>query len=417
MSRKIENTTKSRRTKGTGSLRKITLANGETKWKGTVVCGHSTDGKVKRKTFTGKLQKDVQMKMNKCYDEYHAKKQEQDALSPDATDTQTFEKYAIEWLFTKRYGELKETTIARYEGIITKFIEGSRLGKFKMNDITRESLREHYELLLDEYIGRESKRIKNPNSYIKNIHKVINSVLAEAASEGMILQNPASRMRLPKAIFQTKEERLLYFKETEQKAFLQVASTSRYYALFLMAFRTGLRQGELLGLRWSDIDFENNYVTVNRTVKSISVLDKNRKKTYKTIELPPKTLSSQRRVPLTPEVIRELKSYATKQEQEREAYKEIYFDKGDFVFTTKLGLMIDARNLTRAYTRLLKSTGIPHKGFHSIRHSYATRLFERGVAPKKVQKLMGHKDITTTMNIYTHINSEDLHDDVALLDD
>ncbi|MBP3886325.1 MAG: site-specific integrase [Cellulosilyticum sp.] len=404
-----------RRPKGTGSVRKEKLANGKVKWKGYVVCGYSTEGNPKRKCFSGDTQKEVQEKMA-AFQVEQMNSVKVTSKKQSIKSNISLQDYVAYCLFKKQFNKLKETTLARYNCTLENQIEGSNLGKMPINTITNEDLEDYYDSLMEEYEMRESKRKKNPESYIKNVHKLINKSLKVAVKEGLIHENPASEIDLPKTMFEVEEERLMYFKEEEQKEFLKSAVGNRYYALFLMAFRTGLRQGELIGLRWSDINFDEKYVYVRRTTKTISVLDEERNKHYMTIETEPKTKSSKRKVPLTPELIEELKRHKKQLLKEQDKNYEVYFHFEDFVFPTEWGTMVDARNLTRTYQRILNRADISYRNFHSIRHTFATRLFEKGVAPKKVQKLMGHKDIATTMNIYTHINEEALYDDVALLD-
>ena len=129
---------------------------------------------------------------------------------------------------------------------------------------------------------------------------------------------------------------------------------------------------------------------------------------------PPKTKSSIRTIPIPSNVSKELKRHKKQQDKEILKHGDLY-QKNGLVFCTELGNYIDTRNLTRSYARALAKADIQHKKFHSMRHTYATRLFEADVPIKTVQKLMGHSDITTTMNIYTHVMPEKMTEDVQKL--
>lgn len=139
-------------------------------------------------------------------------------------------------------------------------------------------------------------------------------------------------------------------------------------------------------------------------------------RSWSVVEHTPKTLFSIRTIPIPTSVTNELKLHKERQDKEKEKNVEIYED-NDLVFATETGNYIDTRNLTRSYERALAKANIPYRNFHSLRHTYATRLFEKDVPVKTVQALMGHKDITTTMNIYTHVIPEKKAAEVQCLND
>ncbi|MCI5636626.1 MAG: site-specific integrase [Sarcina ventriculi] len=126
---------------------------------------------------------------------------------------------------------------------------------------------------------------------------------------------------------------------------------------------------------------------------------------YTTIIQPPKTETSIRTVPIPSNIIQKLKQFKITQNKERLSNGELYMP-SDLVFTTPIGTPINTSNLRKIYSRLLKKADINNIKFHALRHTYATRLFEEGVQIKTVQSLLGHSDINTTMNIYTHVTSD-----------
>ncbi|WP_278246129.1 site-specific integrase [Clostridium tyrobutyricum] len=182
----------------------------------------------------------------------------------------------------------------------------------------------------------------------------------------------------------------------------KVLRTSRLKCLILTALTTGLRQGELLALTWDDIDLDKGEISVNKSIKRVNIIKSNDSKENKILIQPPKTINSNRVVPIPSELIPILKQHHLKQKLEKIKAGEEYKD-NNFVFPTALGKPIDAKNLFRSYKNLLIKAGIEHKKFHCLRHTYATKLFEAGTPPKTVQALLGHSNIKTTADIYTHV--------------
>lgn len=174
---------------------------------------------------------------------------------------------------------------------------------------------------------------------------------------------------------------------------------------------TGLRLGEILALIWSDINFQHKIPSVNKSIRQETTFNNKGEGKYTTIIQPSKTETSIRTVPIPSNIIFKLKQFKLTQNKERLSNGELYMP-SDLVFTTP----INTSNLRKSYSRLLKKANINTIKFHALRHTYATRLFEEGVQIKTVQSLLGHSDISTTMNIYTHVTSAIKNDAVEKLD-
>lgn len=172
--------------------------------------------------------------------------------------------------------------------------------------------------------------------------------------------------------------------------------------LYEMALGTGLRIGELLGLKWSDIDFLKENLTVIRTLQRVSEVTKDGRKPTKLIEQEPKTRYSNRTVQIPKTIFIKLKDYKIEQNMQKLRIGEVY-QNNDYVFCNELGIPIDDKKPGRNMKSILEKLDIEPITFHALRHTYATRLFEAGVSPKTVQALMGHSDISMTMDIYTHV--------------
>ncbi len=165
----------------------------------------------------------------------------------------------------------------------------------------------------------------------------------------------------------------------EVKILLRAAKGDRFEALYVLAVTTGMRQGELLGLKWRDLDLKKDTLRVRRTVRNGDVN-------------PPKSASSTRSVHLTGVATRALRGH-----RERNGEWE-------WVFPTQHGNPVSCQNLVnRSWRPLLKKAGLPRIPFHNIRHTCASLLLTQEVHPKLVQELLGHADITTTLNTYSHV--------------
>lgn len=183
----------------------------------------------------------------------------------------------------------------------------------------------------------------------------------------------------------------------QQKSFIAALVGHELEMLFLTALATGLRLGEILGLKWSDIDT----LTVNRTLQRVTEIDRDGNRESKVIEQMPKTKNSIRTIPIPKNILNKLKDHKVQQSKNKLQLGELYAN-NDYVFCDNLGYPIDDKRPNRNLKSILSKLGIDPLKFHGLRHTYATRLFEADVTPKTVQVLMGY-DISITMDIYTHV--------------
>lgn len=365
---------------GEGSIYKDVKNN---RWRGSLSVGRDPKGKLIRKQFYGKTKKEVLDKMND-----YRYKQANDLLPID--NNITLEQYLRYWLFEVKINEIKPSTLERYEGILRNYIVGSAIANIKLKDLRTSHLQAYYNNL----------SLTSSVNAIHNLNKFIKSGLSQALNENYISKNYASLVTLKK---KEQKKEVEYLTIEEQNRFLAVCKGHRLEALFYMALSTGLRLGELLALTWNDIDFAAATVSVNKNVKLVGIPDKNGNKEYKIIVQEPKTKSSIRKVPIPVIALDVLKQHKKLQLHERIKTGEVY-ENNNIVFANPLGGYTNESNLRKIYKRLLIKSEIEEVKFHSLRHTYATTLFIKGVSPKVVQSLMGHSDIATTMNIYTHVN-------------
>lgn len=374
--------------------------NGKPYYRGAFVIGYDDQGKPIRKLFSSSSKQVVIDKMA----EYRTQK---NAGLISSDDKITLQQWFYTWLFEFRINDLKDTSFERYEGIYRNYIKDTTLGRKKLVDIRTTDIQAYYNLLIEQ--GRTSNIVKTLNKHLR-------TCLNDALKQGYITRNYCSLVTMPKVESEniSTEKEIVFFTPEEQKNFIASLDKHRNKALFVLALGSGLRLGELMALKWEDVDLENNIINVNRAISQISKVGKDGSRTWSILEHPPKTKSSIRTIPIPSTVKEVLKTHKKQQNKEKLKHGELYQD-NRLIFCTELGNYIDTRNLTRSYARALAKADIEHKKFHSMRHTYATRLFESNVPIKTVQALMGHSDITTTMNIYTHVIPEKMTEDVQRL--
>ena len=207
-----------------------------------------------------------------------------------------------------------------------------------------------------------------------------------------------------------KREEAKAFSKDQVKALLTAAGGERNHALYVVAVYTGLRQGELLGLKWQDVELgDRPKVSVRRSLET----------TAEGLRFgPPKNKASRRSVPLTNNAAAALREHRRCQNEERLRAPEWYDH--DLVFPNRAGKPMDHNNLyRREYKKLLKKAGLHDQGFtfHTRRHTFATKLFHQGKRPKIIQTLLGHSSITQTMDTHSHLLEGVDGDEVGGLDE
>lgn len=190
----------------------------------------------------------------------------------------------------------------------------------------------------------------------------------------------------------------------QSRQLLDAARGDRLEALYVLALTTGMRQGELLGLHWRDIDLEQGKLQVRGNLRrTMEIAETKRKK-------------SRRQISLTSLGVEALTRQGSRQAEERLALGGTWTDR-DLVFTNSIGGYVDANNLRhRAFPKLLERAALPRIRFHDLRHSAATLLLILGVHPKVVQELLGHSQISVTLDTYSHILPDMQKDAMTELD-
>ncbi|MBE3581079.1 MAG: site-specific integrase [Thermoanaerobacteraceae bacterium] len=215
------------------------------------------------------------------------------------------------------------------------------------------------------------------------IHAVLRQALEQAVREGLVYRNVAEAVSPPRQ----KRKEIRPLTADELNRFLAAARDDRLFPAFLFEGATGLRRGELLGLKWEDVDLERGTVTVRR-----SLIRTRQELAF----MEPKSEKSRRTIPLPKEVVAGLRTHKKRQAGERLSRGPAYCDHG-LVFCTEEGRPLDPRNFVRKFEGLLRTGGPPNVSFHDMRHSHATLLLLLGEHPKVVQERLGHSTITVTL--------------------
>ena len=251
--------------------------------------------------------------------------------------------------------------------------------------------------------------IELSKSYVLYNHylSVVNRIFKYAVLMDVISSNPFDKVIKPKSR-QTQRKGNFLTKE-ELKEFLKLAQNTTLSYFFplvhLMAY-TGLRQGEALALKWSDIDFENKKITVNKTAARIK-----EKQTLQT----PKTKNSKRVISIDPATLSILKSW--KKDQIKIYFKNGKHFEGDenFIFTNQRGEWVHIHNFIRYFKRFIADHKQKPITPHGLRHTHASLLFSAGVEPKNISDRLGHSTVQITLDLYTHITEEQRTDTVEKL--
>ncbi|WP_084542211.1 tyrosine-type recombinase/integrase [Calidithermus chliarophilus] len=224
---------------------------------------------------------------------------------------------------------------------------------------------------------------------VRLVHRALHAALNDAVQWGLLPWNPAERVKPPKAPRYVGE----VWTPQEAWAFLAEAQHSRWYALFFLALMSGMRRGELLGLKWSDVDWRGACIWVRRNY-TVAGGEK--------VIHTPKTHRSSRPVDVGPDVLEVLRQHREKQEKERLEMGEDWAN-GDWVFTTSLGTPIEPGNLHREFVRVIQRAGVKRIRFHDLRDTHVSLLALAGMDAKVISERVGHANVSFTQQTYQHV--------------
>jgi integrase len=290
--------------------------------------------------------------------------------------------YLDRWLPDSVRDMVKATTFERYEQIARLHLKPA-LGRVKLKALTPAHVRGLYREKLEAGLSART---------VRYVHTTLHKALKQAVMDGLIPRNVTGSVKPP----QPSREEMCPLTPEQAKLLLQLAHESgdRLEALYVLAIHTGLRQGELLGLKWDDVDLEDGSLQVRRTL----TITKDGP-----VFTSPKTTGSRRSVKLTSNAIEVLKHHLERQLAETDRVGSLWRENG-LIFASESGEPLNRHNLTRrSFKPLLKRAGLPQIRFHDLRHTCATLLLIRNVNPKIVSEMLGHSTIAITLDTYSHV--------------
>lgn len=291
--------------------------------------------------------------------------------------TMLFEEYLHEWFQTKQ-SQIGKQTSKNYESNIRHHIV-PYLGKYPLSMLNTLIIQKFINSLIDKGLS---------NATIKKIYNILNNVIQKAFNLELISKNIVSMVELPQVV----RIEMKVWNIDEVKLFLKAAEESRYFIAFHLAITTGVRQGELLGLRWKDVDLERGTIHIRQTLSHDG----------KEFLAGAKTASGIRPISLLSETINTLKKHKTAIAKEKLKAGTDYID-NDLVVCTCFGTVLTPRNLTRTFKGLIEKANVPTIRFHDLRHTHATSLLIEGIHPKIVAERLGHSRVSMTLDIYSHV--------------
>ena len=290
--------------------------------------------------------------------------------------------YLTDWLEASVKPQRRATTYASYEDTVRRFLIPA-IGRHPLTKLEPG----HVQRMLADLSTRETARGRLSPTTVRYCYTILRVALGRAYKQGLVVRNVATLVDAP-----SKANVEMHPLSAEQaRTFLASVSAGPREALYVTALYTGLRQGELLGLRWQDVDLEGAVLAVRHTLQ---------RRTHELGE--PKTERGRRTLRLPGDAVAALPRHKVAQLEQRLRAGRKWQDH-DLVFTTSLGTPLDARNVTRLLQAALERAGLPRQRFHDLRHAYATLLLEAGEELAVVSKMLGHADLGTTADVYAHL--------------
>lgn len=298
-------------------------------------------------------------------------------LSYDASRI-TLEQFMRSWLESKTLS-IRPMTVQGYRGTVERDVLPF-LGKLPLQQIQPIHLKQLYARLKEEGKGPRM---------IQLAHVVLHAAFHQAVREGILGRNPADAVPRPKV------ERTEFQILTEEQVheFVIASTGSRYEMLFYLALATGMRKGELLGLKWSDLNSSKGILFVQRQLQQLSGQGSSL--------VPTKTKAGRRPIKLGPETLKRLETHRVQQESDKTLAGEGWQENG-LIFTSTIGTYVDQTKVSRELKKVLNAAGLPSIRFHDLRHTSISFLLEMGMPVNTVQQRSGHSKASVTTDIYGH---------------
>ncbi|MGA2143882.1 MAG: tyrosine-type recombinase/integrase [Bryobacteraceae bacterium] len=383
-----------RRGHGEGSIYQLP----DGRWRAAVSLGwrETKGGQLiwRRKIVIGKTRYEVQEELKKLL------RDQQRGINIDP-EKQTVQEFLEHWLEQVAKPRVRAATYASYDWIVKKHLVPG-LGRIRLAKLSPQAVQTFLNELLEsgrlprpwekkESEGQQDKPQPEPGltpRTVQHIHATLRTALDQAVKWDLTPRNVAMLVDAPRV----RRSEVKPFTPEQARKFLEAARQDRLEGLYAVAM-LGLRQGEILGLRWTDIDFATATLAVQQSLQRVggklSVVDTKTDRSRRSVRLPQVTLAA-------------LVRHQGRQEQERQL-AGTRWKESSFVFTTTVGTPMDGPTVTHRFQSLLKKVALPRMRFHDLRHTCATLLLAQGVHPRIVMEILGHSQISITMNLYSHV--------------
>lgn len=368
-----------RRGSGDGSIYKRK----DGRWAATLELEREETGRRSRKTYYGATRDQVRKNLD------DGRWQKEQGLSvPD--DRLTVREFLQRWLIEVAEVNVRPSTAVRYRQLIDRHAI-PRLGSTRLSRLRPGTLQSLY--------ADKVKHGLAPRT-VGHVHRVLHRALRDAVRWGLVTVNVCDAVDPPRV----RRTEIRALTPGQARRLLGAAAEDPLEALYVLALTSGLRQGELLALKWADVDLDAGKARIQRTVRRIpgAVIADGRRERGAMVESEPKSLSSNRAVTLTPLAVAALRRHRIRQARARLAAS--VWEDHDLVFANGAGKHIEPQNVQRrSWLPLLSAAELPRIRFHDLRHTAATLLLTEGVHPRVVQELLGHSSISLTLGTYSHV--------------
>ncbi|MCP4612682.1 MAG: site-specific integrase [Planctomycetes bacterium] len=347
---------------------------GKNSWRLTISVGKDEHGKRKRRFVTVNGTKaEAQRHLRELLTSVDK------GLSIDTSKT-ILSKFLDQWLRDYVETNTAPKTQEDYSAIIHRYINPS-LGHIQLNKLTPQHVQTLYSSLLGKGLSART---------VQYTHRVLSQALSHAVKWELLLRNVCDAIDAPRP----RKKEMKALDATSVQMLLNATSQSRYGAVYYLALYTGLRRGEVLGLRWCDVDLSKNALSVNQTVVRITGKG--------LIISEPKTSHSRRLVSLSPNAVALLAGLKAKRKEEFND-AGLYWEEAGLVFCNPDGDPLSPSTISHSFSRIAKSIGLPPIRFHDLRHTHATIMLKEGIHPKIVSERLGHASINITLDTYSHV--------------
>ena len=356
------------------------------RWMASITIGRElTTGKLKRAYFYGKTRQEAADQLARALSDLGRGM----FVAPHKL---TVGQWLATWLQEYQRPPVRPLTFDNYERIVRCHLIPT-LGHLPLKELRPEHVQRAY---------NERHQTGMSAGSIRVMHAVLHGAMKQAVKNQFMLRNVIEATLPPSARSRTMQPLSLQ----DVKHLLSEIANHRLFAAILLGLGTGLRRGELLALRWQDVDLQKGLIHIQQTLARVRVHEtrEDGKKTHLIFQ-EPKTEQSRRTLPIPGDVIEELQRHKGRQAQERLLLGQAYEDYG-LVFCSTTGRPLEPFGFYRRFVRLLWQAGLPARRFHDARHTFATLMLELGESPKTVQVMLGHTTIATTLDIYSHVSLE-----------